>query len=85
MIDILDREMASPYIKHYMMTAGPTPLPPEVSQAMAEPILYHRAPAFVELYANCLVGLKKVFQTENDVLCFASTRTRFESVIGVSG
>ncbi|MEA2479774.1 MAG: hypothetical protein QOJ07_1696, partial [Thermoleophilaceae bacterium] len=65
--------MASPYIKHYMMTAGPTPLPPQVSNAMAEPILYHRAPAFVELYANCLQGLKRVFQTENEVLCFAAS------------
>jgi aspartate aminotransferase-like enzyme len=49
--------MASPYIKHYMMTAGPTPLPPQVSNAMAEPILYHRAPAFVALYTRCLEGL----------------------------
>src|SRR3954447_12332832 len=65
--------MQGPFIKHYMMTAGPTPLPPAVSNAMAEPILYHRAPAFVELYANCLDGLKRVFQTENDVLTFASS------------
>ena len=28
------------------MTAGPTPVPPAVSQAMAAPMLYHRAPAF---------------------------------------
>jgi aspartate aminotransferase-like enzyme len=65
--------MASPYIKHYMMTAGPTPLPPQVSNAMAEPILYHRAPAFVELYARCLEGLKTVFGTQNEVLCFAAS------------
>jgi aspartate aminotransferase-like enzyme len=65
--------MQGPFIKHYMMTAGPTPLPPAVSNVMAEPILYHRAPAFVELYANCLDGLKRVFQTENDVLTFASS------------
>jgi aspartate aminotransferase-like enzyme len=62
-----------PFLKHYMMTAGPTPLPPAVSNAMAEPILYHRAPAFVELYAHCLDGLKRVFQTENDVLTFAAS------------
>ena len=55
------------------MTAGPTPLPPAVSQVMAEPILYHRAPAFVEVYARVLERLKKVFQTENEVLCFASS------------
>src|SRR5204862_6455870 len=34
---------------------------------------YHRAPAFVELYARCLAGLKSVVQTENEVLCFASS------------
>ncbi len=53
------------------MTAGPTPLPPAVSQVMAEPILYHRAPAFVEIYARSLQQLKHVFQTSNEVLMFA--------------
>ena len=61
--------MANPYLKQYLMTAGPTPLPPAVSQVMAEPILYHRAPAFIEVYARALERLKRVFQTENDVLC----------------
>src|SRR5436189_1115952 len=61
--------------KQYLMTAGPTPLPPAVSQVMAEPILYHRAPAFVEIYARVLERLKAVFQTENEVLVFASSGT----------
>ena len=65
--------MANPYIKRYVMTAGPTPIPPAVSNAMAEPVLYHRAPAFVEVYARCLERLKRVFQTENDVLTFAAS------------
>jgi serine---pyruvate transaminase len=65
--------MANPYLKQYLMTAGPTPLPPAVSQVMAEPMLYHRAPAFIEVYARCLERLKGVFQTENDVLAFASS------------
>jgi serine---pyruvate transaminase len=59
--------------KQYVMTAGPTPLPPAVSQAMAEPITYHRAPAFVELYDRALERLPKVFRTENDVLAFAAS------------
>ena len=67
--------MANPYLKQYLMTAGPTPLPPRVSQVMAEPILYHRAPAFIEVYARCLERLKMVFQTQNDVLCFAASGT----------
>jgi aspartate aminotransferase-like enzyme len=61
--------------KQYLMTAGPTPLPPAVSQVMAEPILYHRAPAFIEIYARALERLKRVYQTENEVLSFASSGT----------
>jgi aspartate aminotransferase-like enzyme len=57
------------------MTAGPTPLPPAVSQAMAQPMLYHRAPAFVEVYARALERLKDVFATENEVLLFAASGT----------
>src|SRR5688500_7585950 len=55
------------------MAAGPTPLPPKVSQVMAEPVLYHRAPAFVELYERVLNRLPGVFQSSNDVLTFASS------------
>jgi len=64
---------ANPFIKQYLMTAGPTPLPPRVSQVMAEPVLYHRAPAGVELYARVLRRLPDVFRTQNDVLLFSST------------
>jgi aspartate aminotransferase-like enzyme len=63
----------NPFIKQYLMTAGPTPLPPKVSTAMAEPILYHRDPAGVELYARVLERLPAVFRTGNDVLLFAAS------------
>ena len=63
----------NPFVKQYLMTAGPTPVPPAVSQAMAAPMLYHRAPAFVELYERVLAKLPKVFQTDNDVLVFAAS------------
>jgi len=65
--------MSQPFIKQYLMTAGPTPLPPRVSQVMAEPILYHRAPAFIEVYSRCLERLRIPFETQNDVLVFASS------------
>jgi serine---pyruvate transaminase len=65
----------NPYIKQYLMTAGPTPVPPRVSQAMAEPIVYHRAPAFIEVYARVLERLPDVFRTRNQVLCFAASGT----------
>ena len=57
------------------MTAGPTPLPPAVSQVMAEPMTYHRAPAFVEVYARVLRRLRDVFQTANEVQVFTSSGT----------
>src|SRR4051794_4094353 len=63
----------NPYNKQYLMTAGPTPVPPAVSQAMAAPMLYHRAPAFVDVYERVLGKLPKVFQTANDVLTFAAS------------
>src|SRR5882724_9537778 len=59
--------------KQYLMTAGPTPLPPRVSQVMAEPITYHRAPAFVDVYERALERLPKVFKTGNDVLSFGAS------------
>ena len=63
----------NPFVKQYLMTAGPTPVPPAVSQAMAAPMLYHRAPAFDALYARVLERLPEVFQTSNDVLVFATS------------
>ena len=65
----------NPYIKQYLMTAGPTPVPPEVSQAMATPMLYHRAPAFDELYERVLGRLPGVFRTANPVLAFTASGT----------
>jgi aspartate aminotransferase-like enzyme len=70
--------MAEPpeiFAKRYLMTAGPTPIPPRVSQVMAEPIVYHRAPAFVEIYARVLDRLPRIFRTANRVLCFAASGT----------
>jgi aspartate aminotransferase-like enzyme len=64
---------ANPFIKQYLMTAGPTPVPPAVSQAMAAPMLYHRAPAFDALYERVLTRLPRVFATRNPVLAFAAS------------
>jgi aspartate aminotransferase-like enzyme len=66
---------ANPFIKDYLITAGPTPLPPRVMSAMGEPVLYHRAPAFDALFARVLERLPRVFGTENDVVVFSSSGT----------
>ena len=44
--------------KQYLLTAGPTPVPERVLLAMAEPVLYHRAPAFTECLKDVQEGLR---------------------------
>jgi aspartate aminotransferase-like enzyme len=65
----------NPFIKDYLITAGPTPLPPRVMSAMGEPVMYHRAPAFDALFARILERLPRVFGTRNDVIVFTSSGT----------
>ncbi len=61
--------------KQYLLAPGPTPVPPRVLQAMALPIVHHRAPAYKEIFAEVREGLKYLFQTEQEVLVFASSGT----------
>lgn len=68
--------------KRYLMAPGPTPVPPEVLAAGAEPVLHHRGPDFRELMLRCLGRLREVCKTENDVLVFtASGSGAFESAV----
>jgi len=62
-------------VKKYLLAPGPTAISPEVLLSMAQPILHHRAPEFVELLKGVKEDLKWLFQTENDVLILASTGT----------
>ena len=61
--------------KRYLFTPGPTPVPPQVLAAMAQPIVHHRGPDFREIYERCLARLKEVFRTESEVLLFSSSGT----------
>jgi serine---pyruvate transaminase len=68
--------------KRYLFTPGPTPVPPQVLAALAEPVLHHRAPDFREVYARVLGRLQEVHRTRDDVLLFTSSGTgAFESAI----
>ena len=58
-----------------MMTPGPTPVPPEVLLAMAEPIIHHRGADFRRAFVECSERLKEVFKTKNDVIMFAASGT----------
>jgi serine---pyruvate transaminase len=61
--------------KRYLFTPGPTPVPPEVLAATAEPIIHHRGPDFRVVYERTLARLKEVFCTENEVLLYAASGT----------
>lgn len=61
--------------KNYLLTPGPTPLPPKICEAMARPIIHHRTPQFQAVLKEVTEGLKYVFQTQNDCLILASSGT----------
>jgi aspartate aminotransferase-like enzyme len=61
--------------KQYLLAPGPTPIPPEVLLAMAEPIIHHRAPVYEKILQEVREGLKYLFQTKKEVLIFASSGT----------
>jgi aspartate aminotransferase-like enzyme len=62
-------------MKMYLMTPGPTPVAPETQLAMAQPIIHHRSPQFMDILAEVREGLKYLFQTEQEVLLFTATGT----------
>jgi len=61
--------------KNYLLTPGPTPLPPEVSESMARPIIHHRTPQFQAVLKEANEGLKYIFQSKNDIFILTSSGT----------
>jgi aspartate aminotransferase-like enzyme len=56
-----------------LLTPGPTPVPPEVEAAMAEPIVYHRGPEFQQTLRRVLDRLPQVFRTSGEPILFTSS------------
>ena len=68
--------------KRYLMTPGPTPVPPQVLAAMALPIVHHRSPDFRPTYREVLDRLKDVYRTKTEVLLYTASGTAgLESVV----
>jgi aspartate aminotransferase-like enzyme len=61
--------------KSYLITPGPTPIPPEVSSKEGLPILHHRTNEFGDYFVEVLDGLKYVYQTKNDMLLISGSGT----------
>jgi aspartate aminotransferase-like enzyme len=68
--------------KRYLLTPGPTPVPPEVLAELAKPVIHHRERDYREIYKRCLARLQAVYRTKNDVLMFTTSGTgAFESAV----
>ncbi|MBI4012106.1 MAG: alanine--glyoxylate aminotransferase family protein [Candidatus Rokubacteria bacterium] len=61
--------------KYYLLAPGPTPIPPEVLQALSRPILHHRTPEFEALFARVRAALAELCGTRSEVLVLAASGT----------
>lgn len=70
------------FIKEYLLTPGPTPLPEEVQRAMSHSAVYHRSEDFINVYKQTEDLLADVFGERRETLLLASSGTgALESVV----
>ena len=62
-------------MKRHLFTPGPTPVPPQVLAAMAEPVVHHRSPDYRPVFRRCLDRLTEVFRTAREPLLFTASGT----------
>jgi aspartate aminotransferase-like enzyme len=61
--------------KNIMLTPGPTPLPPQVLEAMSRPLIHHRTEEFGKLFAQVIEDMKWVYRTKGTVLMMTCSGT----------
>jgi alanine-glyoxylate transaminase / serine-glyoxylate transaminase / serine-pyruvate transaminase len=61
--------------RHFLQIPGPTNVPDRVLRAMAQPVIDHRGPEFATLSKEVLLGVRRVFQTQDPVVIFPSSGT----------
>ncbi len=52
---------------------GPTPIPPQVAEALSRPMINHRGPEFAAILGRVTEQLQHFFQTSNRILTFPSS------------
>ncbi|MFD1019428.1 pyridoxal-phosphate-dependent aminotransferase family protein [Thalassobacillus hwangdonensis] len=60
---------------HLLRIPGPTPIPPQVTQAMAQPMIGHRSQACKDLIKKITPKLNRVFGSASDVLVLTGSGT----------
>jgi aspartate aminotransferase-like enzyme len=58
-----------------LMTPGPTPVPPAVLAAQAEPLVYHRGPGYAALLDEAMEGFRWLVGSSGDVIVYTSSGT----------
>ena len=61
--------------KNVMLTPGPTPLPPQVLEAMSRPLIHHRTEEFGRMFASVIEDMKWVYRTKQTVLMMTCSGT----------
>jgi alanine-glyoxylate transaminase/serine-glyoxylate transaminase/serine-pyruvate transaminase len=61
--------------RHFLQIPGPTNVPDRVLRAIDHPTIDHRGPEFGRLGKTVLSGIKRVFQTEQDVVIYPASGT----------
>ncbi|OGW88905.1 MAG: hypothetical protein A3A73_05490 [Omnitrophica bacterium RIFCSPLOWO2_01_FULL_50_24] len=61
--------------ENLLLTPGPTCVPPDVLQVMAQPIFHHRTPQYRKLFEKVSTDLKAVFRTAQPVYTFTGSGT----------
>jgi len=59
----------------FLMAPGPTEVPPDVLQAQAREVPYHRGPRFGAVLRDCMAALQRILFTKADVLLFTGSGT----------
>lgn len=60
-------------LKRYLLTPGPTQVPPAAALRMSQPLIHHRTPEFSQLFREVQQGLGWLFQTRQLVLILAAS------------
>ena len=68
----LDRH---PSGRHFLQIPGPTNVPDRVLRAIDRPTIDHRGPEFGQLGKSVIAGMKRVFQTTQDVVIYPASGT----------
>jgi alanine-glyoxylate transaminase/serine-glyoxylate transaminase/serine-pyruvate transaminase len=61
--------------RHFLQIPGPTNVPDRVLRAIAQPTIDHRGSRFAALASDTFAQLKRVFQTQRDVIVYPSSGT----------